>query len=859
MPTLTEAPGSVGSLTVPFKVRDPELERELVDDDGRPRYRHLRLTWGEEDVGIWVLTRALPGERLTMKGRNLLWWISGRRDTGPLIRDRRYCSGANHLSDSSFEHGLHWEVREDSKWDIANAAAARTGNVGAKVTADPEDDDVLASTEPFDVRAGDTVRAKIFARRDTGDTGRLRLRTRYAGRFDHPELLEDGSFEDGTGWDLDDDGIAIETNASLSRTGDKHLRIGPIPKAQVITEPGFEDGGAAWSLNGWTIESTDPFEGTFHAFRDGDVDSTATFELTQSGVPVRAEERYRLEFWHKPSADPGVNLRTRLGLGTASEFIRSPEVRPGEDPNYGQLQYEFTTPEDVNELSVRINNSAPFNTPGESWSVDKVRLIQLTGNRRKATKTDIPVVPGQRHDVVAWVRIDAEVNEGRVWLRATYRADGRPDEIEEFPDIRKPDEAPAYIAHRFTLTPPSGYDICDLSVYGEDVAGGSFRVEDVSLKLADERTLVEDLKSPETQAGHTELSNDTTAPDGVEQAHYELVAEADAGGWEVDDAFLGRVCTPDAAKAIVQELLTHPDTGEQLVAEGTIHDAGTIAYDWTVRNLFNGEALETLSAEGLVSPAREYAVTPDGKLDWGLPAEIFTDRDPRVAGRNGFVLTDDKRSRFGAFLAKRPDVERDAEDYATDVLLIGADRRDIHGEEVLVTGEASNPDLGLTDFFGNPVQRTKLVEEPEVNHNDFADLRASDEAAKIAEPRSSLTLGLHDWKALGRFRPGDWIYVYLPDEGIEDADNEMPWDGRSVYPARLRVLERQWDLGSGPFRAFLRRGPDDEIEITDSVDWSGETKATITVGDPRPEFATSRQGGGAYKQYLRHRRNRRDS
>lgn len=49
MPEITEVLMGLGDLSVPFKVRDPALEAELVDSEGRPRLRHLRLQWGEQE------------------------------------------------------------------------------------------------------------------------------------------------------------------------------------------------------------------------------------------------------------------------------------------------------------------------------------------------------------------------------------------------------------------------------------------------------------------------------------------------------------------------------------------------------------------------------------------------------------------------------------------------------------------------------------------------------------------------------------------------------------------------------------------------------------------------------------------
>lgn len=849
MPTLTESLGALGGLEVPFKTRDPALEAELVDSEGRPRLRHLRLQWGEEQLGIFVLTRAIPGDPFVMKGRNMAWWL-GDQNRGPLIPDRRYCAGTNKLSNGGFElDGFHWSTDEDSNWAVPSTDAAFSGTNGAKVTASRDSDDVLRSEESFEARSGDTHQVKIRARRTEGDTGRLRLRTVEEGRFKHSNLVPSPGFENGDNGDWGDTGdiFTLVNDADEAKTGDWVLRC-RSGQAKPISNGDFETGDFTdWTNTEpgtglWTVQNSTVLRDSWTAQWDPSADASSS-EIHQE-ITVKGGERWKLDFIVQSETtdrDLYIGVEWRGGdEGNEKKILRT--IRDTEENAYHH-ELELSVPDGRTSARIRFIGPQPAAGSGRWW-LDNVRIVRTQGNVRVFRSALFDVTPELRYSVKGHVRFEDGV-AGEISWAWRFSADGRDSVfVESGKHIKASDTE--WQELEADMNPPSGYNRARLQIRIQDVFGGYAWVDDMSVKQEDETIRVSDLRIGPTQADWAEFSRETTAPTGITDVRWELVAEQDCEGWEVDEASLARVCTPVEATTIVSDLLKHD--GNQLVNEGTLHDAGTIAFDWTIENLFNREALDDLSREGFVSPKREWRINSDGELDWGIPSEVFTDRD--TSDPTPMIVTDGDAVVEGA-----PDIERDAEGFSTEVKLIGTERTTAHGRKTLITGEATNDDLGLTDFFGNPIVRTHLVEDGSVNHHDFADLRAEDVAADDVAPSQSLDLTLRDWRAVTRFDVGDWGYFYFPDQGVLDESNEMPyWAGGTIYPARLRILDRDWTLGNGPFRAFLMRSATDEIEVTDSILWPSRTSARITVGDPRPDFTTSPQGGGLFAQYLRFRR-----
>lgn len=574
----------------------------------------------------------------------------------------------------------------------------------------------------------------------------------------------------------------------------------------------------------------------------------------QADVPVTPESPHRFAVWGKVDDTlkegkvwlrvvyQGVDPCDAVQESSSHDFRRTDVDVCADAPDY--LFVDFTPPEGVTMVDAEIWME---DAKGGSFYIDDAELYQTSGVRRKVAQTGIPLIPERSYPLSLYVKPDSSVTKGKVWPRAILKAadqidfeqgddvvvDGSPVEVREDADATG-----LWNRIDFTVSPETGYDSCDIHIMCEDVEGGSFWVDDLDMHDGDKSSLVIE-KRIGTSGTHTQTF---TVPEGAESGGFQLAVDGPVGaGWTVDDAVFRRNCTPVTAVQVVREAIS--GTG---LSEGTLYSAGNIGFDLVFRNQTRRQIIDEVSRAGVVQPPREWRANPDGTFDWGLPEELFTDRNTT----NGLVIFQEGDS----WLVEDPDVEHSKERYPTQVRVLGAERRSVNGDPYTVTGNATNPVNGLKKFDGTDFAREHLIEDGGVDHSEYADALARDEADTLAEERESYQIGVADWRTLGDFEVGDWLYLYHPTEGLEDSDNPMSVDGRTIYPKRLRVIERDWTMGSGPFRVVLRRGPGDEIDVSEYVDWPATTTASLTLGNPRPEYLSNPQGGASGQQFLKYRR-----
>lgn len=220
--------------------RPRDLWAYIYDDPtgGDLLYPPLQLTSVEGDE-----------EGLVLGGVGILAEL-GSGGIGPTIVDREYVSGANKLSNASFDlDDLYWvRAADGSMWVIAVGSATNAGGLAA--------DDTLEYDRKFPTRPGHAYRVLVAG--VTG-TGRMRVRTIYEGHFHPADLLVNGGFESGAGV-----GWAAATNlaivASGARTGTYAMRVSPIPKPQLIPNSGFESGSTGWIVGAEMSVVSDPSE-----------------------------------------------------------------------------------------------------------------------------------------------------------------------------------------------------------------------------------------------------------------------------------------------------------------------------------------------------------------------------------------------------------------------------------------------------------------------------------------------------------------------------------------------------------------------------------------------------------------------
>ncbi|WP_328932618.1 MULTISPECIES: hypothetical protein [unclassified Streptomyces] len=216
-----------------------------------------------------------------------------------------------------------------------------------------------------------------------------------------------------------------------------------------------------------------------------------------------------------------------------------------------------------------------------------------------------------------------------------------------------------------------------------------------------------------------------------------------------------------------------------------------------------------------------WRVNGNGSLDAGPESSLYVTNPTCVVVRKGFGEDVSMRALEGAM-----DVDQDVEDFSTRVVLLA------EGEgATTATGSADisgvlNP---YKDLHGNPLVLTRLVSESETSTAN-AGVRAQLQLNRFTGTRDALTLSADDYDVHGTFNVGDYIWVYDPDAGLVDVNNEIIFRGERLNPMKLQVHETSWSITNG-YSVGYRDRNGTWFDLTDYVDFETDADSRITVGE----------------------------
>lgn len=829
----------------------PDLVSELAF------FRHLLFWWGEELIFAGpILTRQRSRDLLKIGGRSLEWWLGMDKD-GPLIEDRTYIASTNKLSNPGFEQqDLYWRTSETSKWTWP-ASNARSGTYCAQTTADSADakDDVLSSTETWESAAGASYSLSGYVERLSGSVGRVRLRAIFEGRFNPTNLVPNGNFESGnSGWSGSNGQSVIANDSGNAQNGSYVLKLGPNPQPEMLSNGGFASGAlGAWSDTGlgtdtWAVANTEHWDDSYalKSTGSGVLAVGLTGRVEQANIGVKEGEEYRIRghvmcndattdgvayFWLTYNGSPGADRMLGRVKGNADSTSGWQEF--GED---------WGVPGSTTSAALVLATINHVN--GKYW-FDGFSMIRIAGNTDSITSSSFAVVPERTYKFQASVRTGPNIQgSGEVFFAVVCTSSGGGRPTKSF--ATKSVSLTANTWHNVTLdvSPPSGYDTAQVKVFSGDILADSIYVDDITLIDADKATTVVDLVSGTAAGSYTQIAGTAAAPSGTERVRLDVISEDKGGGWCVDDIVFSRNGGPTSTTTILDDLLKNPATGTSILTAGTISGGDNILYDWHAKNLTNREALQYVSRSGVALPNREWRVNPTATLDWGTAAQLFADR-------TDVVLTDGDLVLLGT-----PQADTTGENQLTKVKVVGADRPRPgapFGLTTQITGTSTASAGSAVDWFGNPLSRTRVVEDSRVDHQSFANSYADYLVGFVNGQRTNIQFALSDWRQVGRFSVGDWIYAYSEEAGLVDATRERDLAGRTVYPQRSRVLSRTWKLARSTFRIEVRRPDGTTLDISDSVRWEQSTSSDIEVGDFYPEWTADPLGPAPGNQFLNFR------
>jgi hypothetical protein len=223
-----------------------------------------------------------------------------------------------------------------------------------------------------------------------------------------------------------------------------------------------------------------------------------------------------------------------------------------------------------------------------------------------------------------------------------------------------------------------------------------------------------------------------------------------------------------------------------------------------------------------VALGAEFKMNNDGTIDVGPPSALFTGHendtpegmivrdlsgaDPQIKGYSGIDLS----------------TEFNAEDYVSRVELIASN----YGVEINL-GQADAKSVPYKDLFGNTLERIQILSENDVP-DSLRDIRAEAYLNEYNKIQKTLNVGLEDYDVSGDIGVGDIIFVWDPDVGFEDTDNdanlenrdkhEITYQGQILHPIKIRVMGLSFPI-TDEMGVFYRDGDGNYTDLTDYVEF----------------------------------------
>jgi len=234
----------------------------------------------------------------------------------------------------------------------------------------------------------------------------------------------------------------------------------------------------------------------------------------------------------------------------------------------------------------------------------------------------------------------------------------------------------------------------------------------------------------------------------------------------------------------------------------------------------------------------EFKMQNDGTIDVGPRTSLFTgheDSEPtgmivrRLSGLDAGV-----KGYSGADLK----TEFNAEDFVSRVELIASN----YGKEINL-GQADEKDNPYKDLHGNELERIQILSENEVP-DSMRNIRAEAYLNEYNKVQRTLSVGLEDYDLSGDIGVGDVIFVFDPEVGFEDTQDEatlenrdrheIAYQGQILNPIKIRVMGLSFPI-SDSMGVFYRNSEGAYTDLTDYVSFeSGVTQ--VEVGSTTPKI-----------------------
>lgn len=250
------------------------------------------------------------------------------------------------------------------------------------------------------------------------------------------------------------------------------------------------------------------------------------------------------------------------------------------------------------------------------------------------------------------------------------------------------------------------------------------------------------------------------------------------------------------------------------ILEGTYFTLGGAPFTGTFQYITQREALNYLAD----TMGGDWKVRGSGVLDTGPSASLFVVNPVVAVVRRNSGVDMAMRAYPGSMATAQ-----DMADFTTRVVLLGTE-----GEATIVTGTADiNPVLNpFLDIHGNAVRLTRFISETATDTTNAA-ARAALQLNRFLNSRDAITLSTSEYDVKGTAQVGDYVWVYDPELGVGDPNNEVIFRGVRMNPAKLRLQEMTWPVVNGMSVAF-RDNTGFWRDLTPYVNWeTGDTSLVV--------------------------------
>lgn len=265
------------------------------------------------------------------------------------------------------------------------------------------------------------------------------------------------------------------------------------------------------------------------------------------------------------------------------------------------------------------------------------------------------------------------------------------------------------------------------------------------------------------------------------------------------------------------------------VHAGTINAVGTtysFNFQYQSRRKLIDYVCQTVGAD--------WRVNGDGTLDAGLESDLY-----RVLPRAALISKRSGVDMFSRALAGEISTDQDMEDFTTRTLLLA------NGTEASTATASADIAGGLNpykDLYGNAVKLTRIISESETDTTN-AQARAQLQLNRFSGSRDAISCSTGEFDLKGDVVVGDYMWVFAPDVGVYDLNNEFTFLGDRLYPMRLRLTQMSWPITEGMSVAF-RDSDGVWIDLTPYfIPESGESQ--LVVGGYSRSLVGGQDGGPA--------------